>query len=188
MQKSDFLGTDNIGKLLFKLSLPAVIAMFVMSFYNIVDTLFISRFIGRDALAGVTFVLPIQMIILSFSLAIGIGASSLISIKLGENNKAKAEEFLGTAFLLALFFGLLIGIIGFVFEKSILSFMGVEGAVYSYARDYYSIIIFGSVFSFVAMTFNNIVRAEGNAKFSMITMIIGSVTNLILDPIFIIFF
>ena len=182
------LGEAPIGKLLFKLSLPATFGMIINGLYNLVDTIFIGRGVGTDAIGGLALSFPAQMIIMGFGIAIGQGAASVVSRNLGAQNDQRARRAAGNAFALALTAGLLILIFGRLFLEPLLNLLGATDALYVYIRDYLSIILLGSPFTAMSMVANNLLRAEGKAKISMVVMLIGAVTNIILDPIFIFVF
>ncbi len=182
------LGRAPIGKLLIKMSIPATFAMLVNGLYNLVDTIFIGRGVGTEAIGGLALAFPAQMIIMGFGISIGQGAASVVSRNLGAENDARARRAAGNAFALALVSGTLILTLGQVFLEPLLSLLGATEPLRNYARDYLSIILLGSPFIALAMTSNNLLRAEGKAKVSMVVMLIGAVTNIILDPIFIFVF
>lgn len=179
------LGQAPIGKLLLKMSLPATFAMMVNGLYNLVDTIFIGRGVGTEAIGGLALAFPAQMIIMGFGISIGQGAASVVSRNLGAENDVRARRAAGNAFALAALAGILILTLGTVFLEPLLNLLGATDALRIHARDYLSIILLGSPFIALAMTSNNLLRAEGKAKVSMVVMLIGAVTNIILDPIFI---
>ncbi|WLR42456.1 MATE family efflux transporter [Bacillus carboniphilus] len=179
------LGTENISKLMVNLSLPAFIGMMVMALYNVVDTIFIARGVGTLGVAGLTIAFPIQMIMGAFALAMGVGGAAVVSIRLGEKQDDKANEVFGHIVWLVIFFSLLLVIIALLFLEPLLRIFGATEVLLPYASDYLSILLLGSIFLSFAMATNNVVRAEGNAKMAMSTMLVSSVINIILDPIFI---
>jgi putative MATE family efflux protein len=182
------LGRAPIGKLLIKMSVPATFAMIINGLYNLVDTIFIGRGVGTEAIGGLALAFPAQMLIMGFGISIGQGAASVVSRNLGAENDARARRAAGNAFALALVSGTLILILGRVFLEPLLNLLGATETLRVHARDYLSIILLGSPFIALAMTSNNLLRAEGKAKVSMVVMLIGAVTNIILDPIFIFVF
>lgn len=161
--------------------------MVVQSMYNIVDRIFIGNIpvIGGLAISGIGVVLPITFIIMGFSMLFGIGSGANISIKLGQNKKEDAEKIFGTGFFMLTVTGLLITVIGLLFINQIVDLYGADDQIRSYATEYLKIILYGNVFNTIAFGLNNIIRAEGNAKVAMMTMLIGAITNTILDPILI---
>jgi len=182
------LGEERIGKLLVNLSVPATIGMMVNALYNLVDTIFVGRGVGALAIGGLTIAFPIQMVIMAFAQMIGIGAASAISRSLGEKDIEKADYVAGNSFLCIIVMSSIITTIGLIFTEPLLRFFGSTETILPYAKDYITIILWGSVFSSFAMSSNNLIRAEGNAKVAMATMLIGAILNIILDPIFIFVF
>lgn len=181
------LGTESIGKLLLKYSVPAIIGMLVNALYNVVDRMFIGNIpdVGPMAITGLGVTMPIMTIMLAFGMLVGIGATTNISIKLGQGKRDEAENIIGNAITLALIIGIIIMIIGTVFSNSILKAFGASDATLVYAKSYISIILLGSVFSIMGMMFNNIIRGDGNPKLSAIIMTVGCITNIVLDAVFI---
>jgi len=182
------LGEQKISKLLVNLSLPATIGMMVNALYNLVDTIFVGRGVGALAIGGLTIAFPIQMVIMAFAQMIGIGAASAISRSLGAKDIEKADYVAGNSFLLIVILSSIIAAIGLTFTEPMLRLFGATDTILPYAKDYITIILWGSVFFSFAMSSNNLIRAEGNAKVAMATMLIGAILNIILDPIFIFVF
>jgi putative MATE family efflux protein len=181
----EMLGTQSIGKLLVRLSVPATVAMLVMALYNVVDTIFVGRGVGTEAIGGLTIAFPFQIIVMAFAGMIGFGTASVVSRNLGSGNRERAYTAAGNAFAVSIGFGLLVTVLGYSLLDPILRLFGATPVLLEYARDYLSVILAGSVFITFAMATNNIVRAEGRATVAMITMVLGAVANMILDPIFI---
>jgi MATE family, multidrug efflux pump len=186
-KRNQELGQMPIGPLLLKLSLPATIGMVVNALYNLVDAIFIGLGVSADALGGLTIAFPLQMLLMSIALMVGIGAGSVVSIHLGKKEYSKVNRVAGNAFLLIVAISILLVISGLIFLDPILRFFGANVApqLLPYARSYMSIILLGSVFFNFAVTSNNLIRAEGNAKVAMLAMVIGTGLNIVLDPIFI---
>ncbi len=184
-QNTRLLGDETIGRLLFRLSTPATIGMMVMALYNIVDTIFVGQGVGPMAIAGLTIVFPIQMIVTSVAQTLGIGGASIISRSLGSNDPERASRTLGNLTTLMFVLSVIFTPVLFLLAEPILFLFGAKGDIVRYARDYFEIIIIGFPLLSYAMMNNNIVRAEGNARFAMIVMIVAAVINIILDPIFI---
>lgn len=185
MDRTLRLETERLGKLIFEFSLPAIIGMVVMASYNIVDRIFVGRGVGALAISGIAITFPAIIIFMAFAMLVGIGATSVISIRLGEKNIKEAEETLGNALTLAIIISLVITAIFYAFLDPILIAFGGSGEVFQYAKDFSQIMLIGGVFQMVSFTMNNIIRGEGNPKMAMTTMIIGAVLNMILNPIFI---
>jgi len=179
------LASEGIGRLLWKLSLPAAVGMLVMALYNVVDTIFIGRVVGTLGIAGLSIVFPVQMVVLGIGQMIGIGGASLISRSLGAQDVDRAERTLGNAALLACLLGIAIPVIGLSGSSFWLRLFGASESVLPYAKDYFDIILLGVVFQVFAMSANGLIRAEGNARVPMIAMIMGAVLNIALDAGFI---
>lgn len=186
MNNSQFENT-SVGKLLFKFSLPAIVGLLVNALYNIVDRFFIGQMkdVGAVALSGISVTFPIAIIIMSFGMLVGTGASARMSIALGENNEKGASQILGNAFVLDAIFSVILTILGLLFYKPILMAFGATPEIIGYASDYIVIIMGGIIFSNTAFAMNACIRAQGFATVSMFTLLIGAVINIILDPILI---
>ncbi|MHB1391584.1 MAG: MATE family efflux transporter [Clostridia bacterium] len=188
MDHSKQLGEEKVSKLLLKFSIPAIVGMLVNALYNVVDRIFIGNSVGPLGIAGITIGFPIMLVIMAFAMLIGIGANSLISIRLGEGKKEEAELILGNAMVLLITIALVISGIGLVLLEPLLRVFGASEAVLPYAKDYLSIILWGAVAQTVGFGMNNFIRAEGNPRIAMFTMLIGAILNTILAPIFIFIF
>ena len=181
------LGTKPIGALLTKYAVPAVIAMTAASLYNIIDRIFIGRIpdVGTLSLSGLAVTFPIINLGAAFGAMVGVGASTLISIKLGQKDTKEAERVLGNLVTLNLIIGTLVGLLGIVFINPLLYFFGASANTISYARDYMFIILLGNVVSHMYLGLNSALRSTGHPYAAMTATITGVVTNTILDPIFI---
>ncbi len=184
-QQSSRLGTEKIPALLVKLSLPAFIGMFVTALYNILDAIFMARGVGTIGLAALSIVFPIQMIIAASAATFGVGGASVISRRLGEKRLDEANKVFGHIIWLIIFFTMIVATGAFLLIDPLLRFFGATDAILLYAKDYLQIILTGSVIFSFAMGTNYVVRAEGNAKLAMNTMIIGTVVKLIITPVLI---
>ena len=187
MDQTKELGTESIGKLLYKFSIPAITAMIVSSLYNIVDRMYIGHIkgVGAYALSGIAITFPISVIIMAFGMLVGLGACSVVSIRLGEKNKEAADNILGNALILITLISLVIGLLGVLFLNRLLILFGASANTIPYAKAFIQIILLGSVFQNIGFGLNNIIRAEGNPKMAMLTMVFGAIINIILDPILI---
>jgi len=185
MNRSQQLGEEKIGKLLLKFLIPAMIGMLVNGLYNIVDRIFVGRGVGSLALSGIAISFPITLAIMAFGMLIGLGATSVISIRLGQQKREEAERIVGNAFILLLGISLTITFLGYLFMDPLLVGLGASPEVLPYAKEYISVLLAGAVFQSVGFGMNNFIRAEGNPKIAMVTMILGAVLNTILNPIFI---
>ena len=180
------LDDDRIGRLLLQLTIPAFMGMFVMTLYNVVDTIFIGQYVGTLGIAALSIVFPIQMMSMGIGQMMGMGGASLISRLIGADNVPRAEHALGNAFSGTIILSALVMIVGLSNPDFWLRLLGSSETILPYARDYFTIILYGMFFQTFAMSMNTLIRAEGNARVPMIGMIIGAGINLILDPIFII--
>ena len=180
------LDDDRIGHLLLKLSLPAFMGMFVMTLYNVVDTIFIGHYVGPLGIAGLSIVFPIQMLTMGIGQMTGMGGASLVSRLIGARNTPRAEHALGNALTFTIIISAVLMIAGLWNPDLWLRLMGSSDTVLPYARDYMTIILTGVLFRTFAMSQNFLIRAEGNARVPMIGMIIGAGLNIVLDAIFII--
>jgi len=184
VKRAQMLGNEAIPKVLLKLSIPAILGMMVSSIYNIVDTLFVSK-LGTEALGGVTIVMPFFMLISAIGMMFGAGAASYISRLLGQKNIQKANQTAVVALLTSVTCAVLFSLIGIANLDRLLKLFGASNTMLPFAREYARVIIAGSVFTMSNMTLNNMLRAEGSAKISMLGIMIGAVLNIALDPIFI---
>lgn len=185
MDRSKQLGEVKISKLLLNFSIPAIVGMLVNAIYNLVDRIYIGHGVGALGIGAITVIFPIMLIMMGFSMLIGVGANALVSIKLGEKKNDEAEQIFGNAFVLLLCIPICITIVGHLFLNQILVILGASENIFPYAQSYLSIILMGAVFQTIGMGMNNFIRAEGNPKMAMVTMLIGALMNTILDPIFI---
>lgn len=188
MSRSEQMSSGSIAKLLLKYSLPAIIGMLVNALYNIVDSIFVGQGVGELALAGTTVSFPIIIILMAFIMLIAMGATALISIRLGENKEEEAEKIVGNSLTLFFIVGITLTILGLIFIEPLLKIFGATENILPYSLDYMKIILLGSLFMAVGIGMNNFIRAEGNPKVAMYTMLIGAVTNVVLDYVFIFIF
>ena len=180
------LGRGSVGKLLLTLALPAIIAQIVNVLYNIVDRVFIGKMPeGEIAMAGVGVAFPIILIIAAFSALIGGGGAPLLAIKMGEKDKDGAEKILGNSFIALIILSIVLTIGFILFREPILRAFGASDATLQYALDYLTIYLIGTIFVQIALGLNPFINAQGFAKVSMMTVMIGAVINIVLDPIFI---
>ena len=182
---SNDLGTESISKLLIKQAVPASIGILVMSLNILVDTIFVGHWIGSTAIAAINVVLPVSFFIGAVGMAIGIGGSSIISRALGATNRPKALKTFGNQITLTILVTVLLATIGLAFKDAIILSFGGKGAIFEPAKIYYTIVLYGVPFLALCMMGNTVIRAEGKPKFAMYAMMIPSVSNLVLDYIFI---
>ncbi|HHW70694.1 MAG TPA: MATE family efflux transporter [Clostridiales bacterium] len=188
MDRAKQLEEERIPRLLFKFAIPAIVGMLVNALYNIVDKIFVGQGVEPLAIAGISVGLPITTLMMAFGMLIGTGATSLISIRLGEKKVEEAELILGNAMILGISTYFTISILGLIFLEPLLAFFGASSEIMPYGKEYMSIILFGAVFQGIGFIMNNFIRAEGNPKIAMKTMLIGAILNIILDPILILKF
>ena len=182
------LRTKKISTLLGKYYWPAFTGAIIHTLYNIVDRIFIGQAVGAEALAGLTSVFPIMLILMAFGMLVGMGSGVRISLNLGKKNVARAEHVLGNALMLCLTFAVILTVAAFAVKTPLLELFGVSSTTMGYANEYLEIILLGSVFNMTGFALNNIIRSEGNARIAMYSMLISAGINLILDPIFIFVF
>jgi len=181
----DELANSSIKKLMWMYFVPAFTGVILNALYNVVDRIFIGQGVGAIALSGLTAVFPVMLIMMAFGMLIGMGAGIRISISLGKNDFGRAEKVLGNAFVMMLIVSVFITIFGFLIKDPMMRLFGASDETIGYANEYLNIILFGSVFSVVGFSMNNLIRSEGNARVAMISMLISAGTNLVLDPVFI---
>ncbi|MBS5884681.1 MAG: MATE family efflux transporter [Clostridium sp.] len=180
------LGEGSVGKLLLSLALPAIVAQLVNVLYNIVDRIFIGRMAnGEVAMAGVGVAFPIIMIISAFSALIGMGGAPLAAIKMGEKDNEGAEKIISNSFSTLIIIGLICTIVFLIFKEDLLWAFGASDATIGYAVDYLTIYLIGTVFVQIALGMNPFINTQGFAKIGMVTVVIGAIINIVLDPIFI---
>ncbi|TVZ58193.1 putative MATE family efflux protein [Flavobacteriaceae bacterium MAR_2010_105] len=179
------LGSQPIGKLLIKQAVPASIGILVMSLNILIDTIFVGQWIGSVAIAAINVVLPVSFFIAALGMSIGIGGSSIISRALGASRFKKALNTFGNQIILTLLLTVSMAVIGLVFADRIIFSFGGKGAIFEPAKIYYTIVLYGVPFLALCMMGNTVIRAEGKPKFAMYAMMIPSVSNLLLDYIFI---
>ena len=182
------LGTEKISKLLKKYAVPAIIAMTATSLYNMVDTIFIGHGVGAYAISGLAVTFPLMNISAAFGTLVGIGAGTLVSIRLGQKDYATAQKVFGNLVVLNVIIGLLFTIVSLLFLDPILYFFGASEQTIPYARDYMIIILFGNIFTHLYFGLNNILRSSGYPRKAMMLTITTVVLNTIFDPIFIFVF
>lgn len=188
MREADKFGTQPLGKLLRQQALPASVGILVMSIYGIVDTIFVGHFVGADGIGAITVVLPITFLIASIGMSIGVGGASVLSRALGDNNKEKAFFTFANQVILTVIFAVIFVFIGYVFSDEVIALFGGNGSIQAPALEYFGIVLVGSPFLAWSMMSNNVIRAEGYPKTAMIIMIVPALLNVILDPIFIVYF
>ena len=184
-KEENILGSEKIIKLIRKFSIPCIISLVVNSLYNIVDQIFIGWGVGYLGNGATNVVFPLNMIALAFALMFGDGASAYLSLKLGEKKKEEASKGVANGIVISVIISLILCIISLVFLPQILKVFGCTDALRQYALQYGYVIVVGLPFMMIGTTLNSIIRADGSPKYSMTTMVLGAILNIILDPIFI---
>lgn len=179
------LGTKPVGKLLMQYAIPAIIAMTASSLYNMVDSIFIGQGVGAMAISGLAITFPFMNLSAAFGAAIGVGASTLMSVKLGQKDYHTAESILGNTVTLNIIVGVVFGMICMLFLDPILRFFGASDQTIVYARDYMEIILVGNAITHLYFGMNALLRAASKPRHAMYATIFTVVVNTILDPIFI---
>ena len=179
------LASLPISKLLIQQSIPASIGILVMSLNILIDTFFVGRWIGSEAIAAINVVLPVSFFIAALGMSIGVGGGSIISRSLGEKNILKAEQTFGNQITLTLILTVLLVTFGLLYVNQIIPLFGGKGTLFTLAKTYYVIVMYGVPVLAFCMMANNTIRAEGKPKNAMYAMLLPSISNLTLDYIFI---
>lgn len=187
MENKEFLGTEPVGKLLFKLAVPTVIAQIINMLYNIVDRIYIGHMPGNGSLAltGVGVCMPIILIVSAFAALVSSGGAPRASISMGQGKYDKAESILGECFFLQIIISIVLTIVLLVFGRSFLLAFGASENTIGYATSYMRIYALGTIFVQLTLGMNAFITAQGFAKTGMLTVLIGAVCNIVLDPIMI---
>lgn len=181
------MGTEKISSLMFRMAIPSIIAQVINILYNIVDRIYIGHIsgVGASALTGVGLTFPIITLISAFSAFVGSGGAPLASIWMGKNDKKHAEKILGTGVFMLLCFSLILMAIFLIFQRPLLYAFGASDATIGYATEYLTIYLMGTVFVEIALGLNPFIIAQGRSTTAMMSIVIGAVINIVLDPIFI---
>ena len=182
------LGTENIGKLLMQYAIPAIIAMTASSLYNMVDSIFIGQGVGPMAISGLALTFPLMNLAAAFGSLVGVGASTLVSVKLGQRDYDTARRVLGNVVVLNVILGFTFATITLMFLDPILYFFGGSDQTVGYARDYMEIILLGNIITHMYLGLNAVLRSSGHPKQAMYATIATVIINTVLDPIFIFWF
>ena len=183
----DFLGTEPIGKLLFRLAIPTLAAQLINMLYNVVDRIYIGHIpkVGALALTGVGVCMPLIMIVSAFAVLVGNGGAPRASIYMGQNNKEDAEKTLGNCFATQILVAVILTITLLLGNRTFLLAFGASENTISYATAYMNIYAIGTIFVQLTLGLNAFITAQGFAKTGMLSVLIGAVINIVLDPIFI---
>ena len=184
-KEENILGYEKIGKLIRKFAIPCIISLLVNSLYNIVDQIFIGWGVGYLGNGATNVVFPLTMVCLAFALMFGDGGAAYLSLKLGEKKKKEAAKGVGNAITISVVVSILICVGYLIFLPQLLNLFGCTDNLREYALSYGGIIVLGLPFMMIGSTLNSIIRADGNPKYAMTSMVAGAILNVILDPIFI---
>ena len=179
------LGTQPIGKLLMQYAIPAIIAMTASSLYNMVDSIFIGHGVGAMAISGLAITFPLMNLAAAFGSLVGVGASTLVSVKLGQKDFTAAQQILGNVVSLNLIIGIVFTIITLACLNPILYFFGASEVTLPYARDYMVTILLGNVVTHMYLGLNSVLRSAGHPQMAMAATILTVIVNTVLDPLFI---
>lgn len=179
------LGTEKIGKLLMQYAIPAIIAMTASSLYNMVDSIFIGHGVGPMAISGLALTFPLMNLAAAFGSLVGVGAATLVSVKLGQKDYDTAQRVLGNVLVLNIIIGLAFTVVTLIFLDPILYFFGGSEATVGYARDYMKVILYGNVVTHIYLGLNAVLRSAGHPQKAMYATIATVVINTLLDPLFI---
>src|SRR6056297_2912240 len=180
-RSSNRLGTEPVFSLLVKLSIPGVIGMATQALYNVVDSIYIGH-VSKEALSALSLAFPLQMVLIALAVGTGVGATSLISRTLGRGDHQKAGIIADHVVLIAAILGAIVALIGLLFSHQIITLFTSDPLLIEMSGDYIRIIMIGSIALFVPMLFNGILRGEGNTFIPMLTMMIGAILNITIDP------
>lgn len=179
------LGVLPIGKLLTQYAVPAIIAMTASSLYNMVDSIFIGHGVGAMAISGLAITFPLMNLAAAFGSLVGVGASTLVSVKLGQKDYATARQIFGNVVSLNIIVGVIFTVLALAFLDPILYFFGASDVTLPYARDYMVTILLGNVVTHMYLGLNSVLRSAGHPQKAMIATILTVIINTILDPLFI---
>lgn len=190
MNTNTSLGTGKISKLVLKIALPSMLAQFVNVLYSIVDRIFVGNIpdTGTISLAGVGVCGPIVTMIGAFAFLIGIGGAPLMGIATGEGDKDRAHKILANSFLMLIVLSVIVTIVALLVRKPMLSIFGASPAIFPYAEKYFVTYVCGTIFALLSIGLNQFIIVQGYSNISMISVIIGAVLNIALDPLFIFVF
>lgn len=178
----------NIKIAIFKYGIPNIISMWIFTLYTMIDGIFISRFVGAEAFAGVNLILPLINLMFSISIMVGVGSSTLISINFGKNNYDEGNKIFTLSVILNIFLSLSLIIFILSNINNVLNILGVHSEIYNYTYDYLRIIILFSVFYMLGYAVEIVIKVDGSPAYPTFCVLIGGITNLILDYIFIVIF
>jgi putative MATE family efflux protein len=186
MESASFLGEERISALLWRFSVPAIAGMLVTALYNVVDSIFVGQGVGEIALTAVTIAFPVMTFLMAIGMLVGVGAATMVSLRLGEKRRDDAEMILGNALtLMAVLIFVTTGMFLYFLDDFLIDFLGVAPEVFPYARDFISIILLGSVFMHVGFGLNNVIRAQGDPHTALKTQLIAAGVNILFNYLFV---
>lgn len=185
MQKGNDFSKGSIAKNILYMSIPMTLAQLINLLYNIVDRMYLGRLPGHYALTGLGLCMPIISIIMGFANLCGMGGAPLCSINRGKGDSEEAEKILCNSFSLLLLFGVCLTLFGLFLKKPILYLFGASNITYPYANDYLTIYLLGTIFVMISLGMNPFINAQGFSRIGMMTVMVGAIVNIVLDPIFI---
>mgnify|MGYP005807039287 CR=1 FL=1 len=190
MDNKEFLGTEKISKLLFKLAVPSVVAQLVNLLYNMVDRIYIGHMdkVGSLALTGVGVCMPVILLVSAFAALVGMGGAPQVSICMGKKEYDKAEKIMGNCLIFLIAISIILTISLYIFGERLLLIFGASSNTIGFAMDYMKIYVLGTVFVQLALGMNMFITCQGFTKISMLSVIIGAVLNIVLDPVLIFVF
>ena len=183
--EENILGTEKVGKLIRKFSIPCIISMVVNALYNIVDQIFVGQGVGYLGNGATNIIFPLTVLAFAFTAMIGDGTTAFLSLKLGEKKEKDACKGVGNGIIISIIISMLISAISIVFLPQLIQMLGCTDNIRPYALDYGYIIVIGFPLVAIGSVLNSLIRADGNPKFAMTIMVMGAVFNTILDPLFI---
>lgn len=185
-KRTDF-STGSVYRNIMEIAVPMTVAQLLNLLYNIVDRVFLGRIPGQgaNALTGVGLCFPVITLIGAFTLLYGNGGGPLSAIEMGKGDEDEAGKIMGNTFVLLVITGFILMIISLIFNRQILYLFGASDVTYPYARDYITIYLLGTVFVMISLGMNPFINAQGFGNTGMLTVLIGAVTNIVLDPLFI---
>lgn len=186
--KTNPLGAERIGKLILTFAVPSIISMVVNALYNIVDQIFIGQGVGYLGNGATNVVMPMTVIAIALSLLIGDGAAAYLSLKLGEGDEKSAARGVGCSISVMAIAGIILCVLFQLFLEPLCRLFGATEDILPYAMEYGRIISYGILFSSIDSGMAGMIRADGSPKYSMAGLLVGCITNIILDPIFIFVF
>ena len=184
-QRASLMGSEKIGKLLWQFAGPAILMMMVSSLYNVVDKIFVGRFLGDVGLAGTTMAGPVMRIFTAFAVLVGAGGNTLLALRLGEGKHEEAEKILNNSFLVCGCVAILLSVIAEIFARPVLTILGCDAPTMVYAEPYLRIVACTAFFETMTSGMGLFIRTDGRPRYVMLCSITGCAINIVLDPVLI---